>query len=202
MRALQGLSVSLHEMQQPVVPRPTHAVRRGADVRAHSRYGMIVGGANWQAAIAHARERGDTAATKKAATEKRFWSNHRASIRAAEQALAGSSGDASQLGVGQLKELIISRTGHVPKAKNNTGGALLGEAMAALTSQPNTLLPPTPPQTPPRESATGAAQDDVGDGVSDAGDSCPRCAVLLEDVEPARDENGILCCGGCHEELD
>lgn len=63
-------------------------------------------------------------------------------------------GTPSKLKVGELKQLIFSRTANVPHAKNNKiedgeeEGAMLREARAGMTKQPTTLCPTSPTTTP------------------------------------------------------
>ena len=73
------------------------------------------------------------------------WSNHRAAIAEAEEALK-AHGSVAALGEARgatkhLRELIWSRTGHGPKAKNNANGELTAEAEKACKDQPSSLCP-------------------------------------------------------------
>jgi hypothetical protein len=175
---------------QPVVPLQTEAIRRDAESLRSNRFGCIVGSAEHRAAVSRAREKGEEVARKKQATVATFWDKHRAAVLKAEAALV-ELGDLGKLQVGQLKTIVLSRTGHLPKAKSNLGGALLAEAMAAATAQPSTLLPPQP-------AAPAAPADALGDGDGE-GDLaiwvCADCqAELEESALPAADENGHLWC--------
>ena len=63
-------------------------------------------------------------------------------------------GTPSKLKVGELKQLIFSRTANVPHAKNNKiedgeeEGAMLREARAGMTKQLTTLCPTSPTTIP------------------------------------------------------
>ena len=71
--------------------------------------------------------------------------------------------------MGQLKQLIFSRTGHHPHAKNNKKeegeeeGAMLRELRAAMAKQPTSLCPPSPAAAP----ATAEEEDDEEDHSED-----------------------------------
>ena len=114
------------------------------------------------------------------ASECRFWASRREDVRAAERALAEQSGDPSLLPVGQLKALIVSRTGKTPSVQNNKDGAMLIEARAALDKQSATLMPATPPPTPPRaQQPLVGCDDDGGERSGDNdGSSCDACVMV------------------------
>ncbi len=81
---------------------------------------------------------------------------------------------------------------HAPrtaKAKNNRENALLDEARAALESNHDTLLPPTPPRALALD-----ADADVDDY------TCPSCEAVQDDITP--DENGMVFCAECGQRLD
>jgi hypothetical protein len=155
------------ELRVAPAPVPAHRIDRTAAARKHSRHGVVVGGAEWAAARADSAARASSSAAKKVASELKFWESRRADVRAAERALAEQSGDPSLLSVGQLKALIVSRTGKTASAKNNKEGAMLIEARAALDKQSATLIPATPPRAQP---LVGCADDDgEGSGDDDGG---------------------------------
>ena len=93
---------------------------------------------------------------REARDEVAFWTRHSDAVVGAEAALDAALGDLSQLQVGQLEGIVLSRTGHVPPAKTGKGDALLAEATAAVSEQA------APRQ--PRLSAAGALSIIGGDG--------------------------------------
>ena len=100
-----------------------------------------------------------------------FWANHRADIIAAEQQLVSQGGLVNdKFTVKALRALIVSRTGHGAKAKNNKDKALLKEALAACVANPASRCPPVASHD---ETVVNGDADGVqGDGASDVdGDS-------------------------------
>lgn len=98
--------------------------------------------------------------------------------------LEGHGGDLSKvLKVGELKALILSRTGRIAKSKKG-GAALCAEAEEALRRSTTTLLPDA-------EVAAEAASAS-GDG------SCPSCGVerAAGALEPYENGNLWCNCGG------
>ena len=183
-------------LQQPVVPLQTERIRRDAESLRSNLYGCIVGSAQHRVAVSRARDKNKALAKKKQATVATFWDKHRPAAVKAETALA-ELGDIDKLGVGHLKAIVLSRTGHLPKAKNNLDGALLAEAKAAATAQLSTLLPPQP--AAPAAPADALGDADGGEGEGDPIWVCASClAELVETALPVADENGhVWCeCGG------
>lgn len=125
---------------QPVVPVPTEPIRRDQALRMHNRYGCIVGSAEHAAAVKRAADAGAAAACKRSASEAAFWAKHRPAVLDAEDTLSEAA-SIDDLKVGQLKAIVLSRTGHQPKSKNNNDGALLAEAAAAVRDHPATCMP-------------------------------------------------------------
>jgi hypothetical protein len=180
-------------MQQPVVPRPTEPIVRTEAVRKNNRYGCVVGSDEFVAAKATVRNSETGAVAKKQATLDKFWANNRENVLAAEAALVEKAGDLSSLLVGQLKSIVISRTGHLPKAKNNNDGALLEETRVVILKQPTTTMPPAP-VAPLASSPTsaGSAAAEV------AFKACSQCGV--EGMITA-DHDGKFWCS-CDTNLD
>jgi hypothetical protein len=117
------------------------------------------------------------------------WENKRVDVREAERALEAAGGEPAQLTVKLLRALIFSCTWRTAKAKNNRENALLDEARAALESNHDTLLPPTPPRALALD-----ADADVDDY------TCPSCEAVQDDITP--DENGMVFCAECGQRLD
>ena len=176
-------------LQQPVVPLQTERIRRDAESLRSNLYGCIVGSAQHRVAVSRARDKNKALAKKKQATVATFWDKHRPAAVKAETALA-ELGDIDKLGVGHLKAIVLSRTGHLAKAKNNLDGALLAEARAAATAQPSTLLP-----EPAVPAADALGDSEGGEGEDDPVSSCASClAEFADSALPAPDENGHLWC--------
>ena len=173
----------LHGMQQPAVPRPTEPIIRTEAVRKHNRHGCVVGSAEFAAARASVAGAAIGAAAKKAATATKFWARHREAVLAAEAALEEHGGDLSQVTkVGDLKALIISRTGRTAKAKDRD--ALRAEAEAARRASGATLMP--------EADSTAAPCATAGGGVS-----CPSCGAEHAAGQLEPDENGHMWCREC-----
>lgn len=114
-------------------------------------------------------------------------SKHRLAVLDAEDALSKAV-DISKLKVGQLKAIVLSRTGHQPKAKNNKDDAMVAEATAAVRDHPATCMPCLPaaaaanPLAGTDEVAPGEAQVDVW--------ACVSCGAEYEETAlPEPDEN-------------
>ena len=90
--------------------------------------------------------------------------------------LEAAGGELSEVTkVGDLKALIISRTGHIPTNKNG-GDALRAEAEAALDASATTLMP----------------DEDLAS--ASVGGSCPSCNKEHAAGQLTPDENGKLWC--------
>ena len=112
----------LRHMQQPAVPRPTEPIIRTEAVRKHTRHGCVFGSAEFVAARVSVAGAAIDVAAKRAATAAKFWARHLKAVLAAETALEEHGGDLSKvIKVGDLKALIISRTGRTVKAKTSDG---------------------------------------------------------------------------------
>ena len=147
---------------------------------------MVVGGSDWARMQAAELEE---PVRKRIRTMDSFWSNHRAEVLEAEAALVEASGDlAGVKKVGHLKGLIISRTGKVPRAKNNVNDALRAEAAQAVAAQALTLMP----DSPATESAP--AFDDAEVMLA-----CESCGEMT--LSTACDDDGRVWCA-CGERLD
>ena len=79
-----------------------------------------------------ARQRGDCS-REEARDKVVFWTRQRDAVVGAEAALKAALGDLSKLQMGQLKGIVLSRTGHLPRAKTGKGDALLAGATAAVS---------------------------------------------------------------------
>ena len=74
------------------------------------------------------------------------------------------------LRVKALNALIVARTGHLPKAKNNKDGALKAEAAACLA---NPVIIHTPPPSPTRTAGErGAVESECSDDEQSDGSEC------------------------------
>ena len=177
--AVFALNRAIKSAAEPVVPRPAQAINRSAAARKHSRFGLVVGSAEYDAAIETVASAAAEAVAKRSATTGKFWGNHRDGVRAAEAALLANGGEPDSLGVGLLKSLIVSRTGGLAKAANNKTGEILAEARAALLAQATSLMPSDESQPPLELSAPACFECDCG----------AKFAVL-----PAPDENGMYWC--------
>ncbi len=146
----------------PVTEQATQPAKRDAESRRHSRHGLIIGSDEHLAARSAQTAAAGVAAAKKVASERAFWEKHRVAVRGAEHALEEKCDDPELLGVGQLKAIIISRTGRTAKATNNKPPEkqMLEEAKAAMSSQPSSLIPPTPPRVLPEDSEDDNHSDD------------------------------------------
>ena len=103
-------------------------------------------------------QRGDCSPIE-ARDEVAFWTRQRDAVVGAEAALEAALGDLTKLQMGQLEGIVLSRNGHVPRAKTGMGDALLAGATAAVSER-------TAPR-PPRLSAAlfaSALAVDGGDG--------------------------------------
>mmetsp|Transcript_50756 Transcript_50756/g.84131 ORF Transcript_50756/g.84131 Transcript_50756/m.84131 type:complete len:621 (+) Transcript_50756:212-2074(+) len=113
----------------------------------------------------------------------KFWGNWREAVTAAEELLKARGGELAALGVGNLKAIIVSRTGHCAKAKNNTRaqgqteGAMLLEARAACDKQQSTQCPP----------AVDEDEDELSVEVT-----CESCGAELS-VEGDQEDNADYC---------
>jgi hypothetical protein len=174
-------------MQQPAVPLPTEKIRRDADSKRSTKYGCVVGSDEHHAAVGQAADRERAGAAKKLASEAKFWDKHRAAVLDAEKTLVSPNG-LSNMQVGQLKAIVLSRTGPLPKAKNNKDGALLAEATAVVEKQTQSLLPPPPASLAPLGGETDSDDDaEVW--------ACETCETEYGASElPAPDENEHLWC--------
>jgi hypothetical protein len=184
---------------QPAVPLPTQPIRRDNESKKHNRYGVIVGSEEHRDAVNRSADIDHAAESKKRATQAAFWGRHRRSVLEAEAALV-KEGDMSKLSVGHLKSIVISRTGHPAKAKNNKEGALLAEATAAASAHPATRMPAPPPLA-----ADGglAGTADGGGACAPGGQAdawaCADCHIEYAEgglPEPDENEHFWCECGG------
>jgi hypothetical protein len=209
-RELDGIFAIRQANAQMLVapaPAPAHKIDRTAATRKHSRHGVVVGRTEWAVARDDADARATSSAAKKVASERKFWESRRAAVRAAERALEAKAGDPSQLQIGQLKALIVSRTGKTHKAKNNNDGAMLVEARAALAAQSATRMPATPPPTPSRAQLASCDPRGCDDGGERSGDDDDddddymTCRDCLTACEGGPDENGRFWCATCNARI-
>lgn len=111
-----------------------------------------------------------------------FWEGWREKAKAAEGKLQ-AEGTPTKLKVGEMKALIVSRTGHLPKAKNNLSPLkpMLSETRAAIGSVSISVCPPTPPPrlTPPPSATDGTVADE---GEAEGAVICPSCGRVDPDV--------------------
>jgi hypothetical protein len=148
----------LHDMQQPVVPLPTEPIIRTEAVRKNNRIGCVIESAKFVAAKASVACAAIGAAAKRPTTTTNFWARHREAVLAAEAALEEHRDHLSNVTkVGDLKALIISRTGRTVKAKADDRGALRAEAEAARRALDTTTMPVEEADAVPRAIAGGVA---------------------------------------------
>ena len=161
---MDAAGAAIAMQNQAVVGRPDKAVGK---VRkdAPNRVGCVVSREESIMQTALDVAAAATAAAKDADKENKAWpADRRKAIRGLEEILE-QQGTPSKLGVGQLKQLIFSRTGHHPHAKNNKKeegeeeGAMLRELRAAMAKQPTSLCPPSPAAAP----ATAEEEDEEDD---------------------------------------
>jgi len=93
--------------------------------------------------------------------------------------------------VGDLKGLILSRTGKVPKAKNNAGCAILAEALAVVVAQERMLMPDAP-----AESALSSSSYEV----IFTDESCCKCSRRRATSSSVQEGDMLFC--PCGERLD
>jgi len=168
-----GAAVAMQN--QAVVDRPDKEVRK---VRKDSlnKFGCVVSREESIMQTALDVAAAATAAAKDADKENKAWpADRRKAIRGLEEILE-QKGTPSKLAVGQLKQLIFSRTGHHPHAKNNKTeegeeeGAMLREARAAMAKQPTSLCPPSPAAAPAaamEEDEEDNSEDEDEDGMGE-----------------------------------
>ena len=168
-----GAAVAMQN--KAVVDRPDKEVRK---VRkdAPNKFGCVVSREESIMQTALDVAAAATAAAKDADKENKAWpADRRKAIRGLEEILE-QKGTPSKLAVGQLKQLIFSRTGHHPHAKNNKTeegeeeGAMLREARAAMAKQPTSLCPPSPaaaPATAMEEDEEDNSEDEDEDGMGE-----------------------------------
>ena len=165
---IEAAGAAVAMQNQAVVDRPDLPVRK---VRkdAPNRFGCVVSREEsiMQTALDVAAVA--AAAAKDTDKENKAWpADRRKAIRGLEEILE-QKGTPSKLGVGQMKLLIFSRTGHHAHAKNNkmeegeAEGAMLREVRAAMAKQPTSLCPPSPAAAP----ATTEEEDDEEDHSED-----------------------------------
>jgi hypothetical protein len=140
------------------------------------------------------------AAQKENQRNKIFESN-RQGIRSAETKLREVK-TPSRLKVGEMKLIIISRSGHGAKSKNNKvvgdeEGGVLQELRAAIKTQSETLCPATPPPRTLDPAADGAADamETEADEPDDEVPTCDGCGRHLErEEEDYRFTDGLAFC--------
>ena len=81
----------------------------------------------------------------------------------------------SPLKVGEMKALIVGKTGHLPRAKNNTDGIMKLE-LSTVIDKP--IIVTAPPPSPP--AATGAGDDENEDAADDEDADDPMDAERLD----------------------
>ena len=203
---------------------PTMAVPR-PNKKSLNVHGCVITSKTHGQQIAVDKQAVEDADAKKADKENEFWQRHRPAVRNAEAALEEAGGTPSKIkGQKLLDALIVSRTGHLPKAKNNnvasgdTEGARLKEARAALTLSKETLCPPTPggkdaEEEEIRRTERGADTDGEqggtagGSGTAFIGTQCHSCMAPINSIgdsddSDARENDGMIWCNHCDVRLD
>ena len=124
------------------VGMPTHAVPRSRP-RSKNEHGCCISSSDHIAELEAIEAEKKLVAMSSQQRVDEFWVNWRAPVREAEKR-------APRAPVKHLGGLVVSRTGHVPKAANNKPPEMLilGEARAAITANAMTICPPTPSKEP------------------------------------------------------
>ena len=212
--------------KEPVVPIPEVHVPRPNN-RSLNVLGCVITSETHGEQLKVAAQAVKDVAAKKTHKESAFWANNREAAEAAEAALVQAGGDPSMLkGQEVLKGLIISRTGHLPKAKNNnveageTEGLRLKEARAAMALNAKTLCPPSPEMEEELEirrveaggdSNVGASSGAGGSGAPALGTECEFCMATIasvgdsndaEECDARTDEDGFVWCNHCSNRID
>ena len=197
------------------VPAPTIPVPRPSK-KSLNCHGLIITSTTHGQQLEVDKKAKEAVVTKKAGKENSFWEKHRTAVREAEAELVDAGSPSKLKGQQVLKDLILSRSGHLAKATNNTiapgetEGARLKELRAAMAKQPKTLCPPTPEKTVEEEEI----QRLEGRGEGDAGGSgapplCTQCESCMapinvigesedaEDCDAHEDKFGLTWCNHC-----
>ena len=212
-----------------VAPAPDEQPVKRARKDAPNKYGCVV--RKSEHVEAGQREEDEAAAAQKKAADKEnaFWEQRRAEVKVVEALLAESNGSPGRMvlnddgkikkgGVGKLKALIESRSGAPAKSKNNIvaagaqEGAMLIEARAAIKSNPQTKLPPTPARAATDEADGEVQQGGEAAGWAKAMDNqvvvmCEGCSMAMTaiEVDYHYGEDGMAWCNHCEcrvEELE
>jgi len=191
--------------KEPVVPAPQIPVPR-PNKRSFNVHGCVITSETHGEQLAANKQAAKDAATAKTTSSNAFWESRRAAVRAAEAALVEAGSDPAKIATQkQLADLIISRTNHLPKAKNNavadgeTEGARLKEARSAMAKQKSTLMPPTPSKdhlvtdtdvaVDDADATTGGVQEAAGSGIQklDGSFHCEGCLAPIYTIGHSSD---------------
>ena len=168
---MEIVGAAINNFNKPVVEAGKKVSRRRGK---HSRYGVVVSSEDY------VKQQATDAAAKKDEAEEaskriqKAWEKHRKLIRLAEAELK-KKGTPSKLKVGQMKDIIRSRTGKGPKNQSNRKrgtagdgeGAVLKECRASIEARSETLLPPTPSKP---GGGSGSGNDDDEESSDDDDD--------------------------------
>ena len=143
-RELAAAGVALVRAETAPVAAPQLTVPRSRP-RSKNQYGCCISSGSHQTELEAEKQHKEATAAAKAQRADQFWERWRPAVRGAESSIE-SLGTPSKLKVCELKGLVVSRTGHCAKAKNNKPPAceLLAEARAAIAASRSTMCPPTP----------------------------------------------------------
>ena len=154
-KQLKAAGVALDKQHEPAVPQPGLPVGR-ARKDAPNRFGCVVSKSSSDKETELQEKTAVDKENKAANKQDKIWDKWRPEVKASEAALTQAGMSPGEMlkkdsaGVARLKGLVVSRTGKLPKAKNNkptepgAEGALLKEARRAAAEQEETLMPPTP----------------------------------------------------------
>jgi hypothetical protein len=208
-------------VQAPIVPVPR------PNKKSLNQYGLIITSAMHAQQLEADKNAKEKVIEKKAGKENNFWAKHRPAVREAEAQLVAVGSPSKLKGQQVLKDLIISRSGHLPKAANNTvapgetEGARLKELRVAMAKERTTLCPPTPKKTEEEEEEVEIQRIEAGDegaregaregggGGSGASPLCTQCENCMapintigesedaEECDAREGEDGWTWCNHC-----
>ena len=185
-RELAAAGVALTRAETAPVAAPQLTVPRSRP-RSKNQNGCCIWSEAHLAELEAVKEHKEATAAKKVQRVDQFWERWRPAVRGAETSIE-SLGTPSKLKVCALKGLVVSRTGHCPKAKNNKPPAceLLAEARAAIAASRSTMCPSTP---------EAGQRGDAGDDTSTEPVITCDCGVIQPEVHVQ--EDGMAFCIAC-----
>lgn len=182
-------------VEAPPVSNPINVVPRSRPKSSKNEYGCCITTGDHLKELEAVRLDEEKKLNDKETRTRNFWESWRSKVRAAEADLA-AQGTPSKLKVGNMKAVIVSRTGHLPKAKTNLSPLkpMLLETRAAIESGSMSICPPTPP---PASSPASLTDDEMNDEDDSSGVViCPSCEKTDPEVYLM---NGMaFCTCGAH----